>query len=80
MSSQGCWSKHNPALIHHALQRVRAGESLNSIAKAAGIPEATLRHYQRKPETIDCCAGPLTLLTDEEELGLATGSFHGPSG
>ena len=66
MSSQGCRSKHNPALIPHALQRVRAGESLNSIAKAAGIPEATLRRYQRKPETIDHCAGPPTLLSDEE--------------
>ena len=43
MSSQGCRSKHNPALIHRALQRVRAGESLNSIAKAEGIPAVPLR-------------------------------------
>ena len=73
--SQGCRSKHDPALIHHVLQPVRTGESLNSIAKAAGIPEATLRRYQRKPETTDRCAGPPTLLSDDEELGLATAAL-----
>ena len=75
MSSQGGRSKHDPALIHHALQRVRAGESLNYIAKAAGIPETTLRRYKHMPETIDRCAGPPTLLSDEEELGLATAAL-----
>ena len=75
MSSHGGRSKHDPALIHHALQRVVAGESLNSIAKAAGIPEATLRRYKHQPETIDRCAGPPTILSDEEELGLATAAL-----
>ena len=59
MSSHGGRSKHDPALIHHALQRVVEGESLNFIAKAAGIPEATLRRYRYQPETIDRCAGLL---------------------
>ena len=67
MSSHGGRSKHDPALIHHALQRVVEGESLNSIAKAAGIPEATLRRYRYQPETI---AGPPTILSDEEELSI----------
>ena len=75
MSSRGYWSKHNPALIHHALQQFRAGESLNSIPKAARIPEATQRRYHRKPETIDRCAGPPTLLSDKEELELATAAL-----
>ena len=75
MSSQGGRSKHDPALIHHVLKRVRAGESLNFITKAAGIPEATLRRYKHKPETIDRCAGPPTLLSDKEELGLAAAAL-----
>ena len=52
--------------------RVRVGESLNSIAKAAGIPEATLRRCKHKPETIDRCAGPPTL---QEELDLGTAAL-----
>ena len=75
MSSHSGRSKYDPALIHHALQRVVAGESLNSIAKAAGIPEATLRRYKLHPETIDRCTGPPTILSDEEERGLATAAL-----
>eukprot|EP00731_Ephydatia_muelleri_P017466 Em0010g564a len=44
-------------------------------AKAAGIPEASLRRYNSKPEMIDRPIGPKTLLTDEEELGLATAAL-----
>ena len=75
MSSQGHRLKRNPALIRNAIQRISKGHSLNSVAKAAGIPEASLRCYNSKPEMIDRPIGPKTLLTDEEELGLATAAL-----
>ena len=75
MSSQGRRLKRNPALIRNAIQRISKGHSLNSVAKAAGIPEAPLRRYNSKPEMIDRPIGPKTLLTDEEELGLATAAL-----
>eukprot|EP00731_Ephydatia_muelleri_P023227 Em0015g810a len=75
MSSQGCRLKRNPALIRNAILRISKGHSLNSVAKAAGIPEASMRHYNSKPEMIDRPIGPKTLLTDEEELGLATAAL-----
>ncbi|KAL5502350.1 hypothetical protein EMCRGX_G009105 [Ephydatia muelleri] len=50
-------------------------DATSSIAKAAGIPEATLRRSKCKPETMDHCASPPTLLSDEEELGLATAAL-----
>ena len=74
LSSQGrtCRLMRNPALIRNAIQRISQGHSLNSVAKAADIPEASLRRYNSKPEMIDHPIGPKTLLTDEEELGLVT--------
>lgn len=75
MSWQGRRIKRNPTLICNAIQRISQGHSLNSVAKAAGIPEASLRRYNTKPEMIDRPTGPKTLLTDEEELGLATAAL-----
>ena len=67
--------KHNPLLVRNALKRCRKGESLNSIAKASGIPESSLKRYKMKPELNDGDTGPPTLLTDDEEMGLATAAL-----
>ena len=59
-------------MIQNALERVSSGQSLNS---AAGIPETTLRRYKLKPELVGRFSGPKPLLTDEEEVGLATAAL-----
>ena len=75
MSSQAWRLKHDPALIQNTLEQVSSGQSLNSVAKAAGIPETTLMHYKLKPELVGHFSGPKPLLTDEEEVGLATAAL-----
>ena len=75
MSSQAWQLKHDPALIQKALEQVSSGQSLNSVAKAAGIPETIVRHYKLKSELVGHISGPKPLLTDEEEVGLATAAL-----
>ena len=72
MASANIRRKHDPLLVRNALERCRKGKCLNSIARASGIPESSLRRYKMKPELIDRDTGPPTLLTDDEEMGLAT--------
>ena len=44
-------------------------------APAATVPSPLLRRYKMKPELIDRDTGPPTLLTDDEEMGLATAAL-----
>ena len=66
MASANIRRKHDPLLVRNAFERCR--NNLNSIARASGIPESSLRRYKMKPEHIDTDA-------DDEETGLATAAL-----
>ena len=68
MASANIRRKHDPLLVRNAFERCRKGNSLNSIVRASGIPESSLRRYKMKPELIDTDA-------DDEETGLATAAL-----
>lgn len=75
MASANIHRKHDPLLVQNALDRCRKGEILNSIARASGIPESSLRRYKMKSELIERDTGPPTLLTDDEEIRLTTAAL-----
>ena len=61
--------------LQRARERCRKGGSFNSFARALGIQESSLKRYKINPELIDREIGPPTLLTDDEEMGLATAAL-----
>jgi hypothetical protein len=58
--------------LHELLQRLRAGESRNTISRAMQISVNTVKRYRRWAEAQDLLTGPLPDLATLEALRQAT--------